>query len=128
KLPGKGQPCKDGTLCDGDLDCNEGKCTEPRHAGERCSDACDVGLVCVAGHCAPRGKVGAKCAVNDDCTPDLHCENETRCAVGAMTYARVGESCAGARTYCAGPAHCKDDTCVAEPREGEACDDSVTCE
>jgi hypothetical protein len=97
----KDQPCTEQKRCESGLSCNAGKCGALQPVGADCSngETCDIA---VGAYCGTGGtcktllvaKLGEQCGlVGDDL---VGCEPDTLCAVA-------------------------DNTCVARPKEGEAC-------
>lgn len=119
-----GFECEVPSFCDADT----GKCINaPGASGDCTSFDCSGGLSCVNGKCTtPIAKDGACTAPAVDfenpCAQGFACI-DGKCALPAVT-AKTGEACAAPKTQCI-DGECLASKCVANLKEGAACDASA---
>jgi len=130
-LPGQGEGCLDGYVCESDLYCGgDSLCHRYKSRGEGCeteSWTCDDDLYCDSRSwtCEPYLGAGESCSHNSSaCDDDLYCSSSTQTC---LPYPASGESCA--ETYqCAEGFYCDADTVCREQKEGgEPCVDYDEC-
>ncbi|MFH1532385.1 MAG: Dickkopf N-terminal cysteine-rich domain-containing protein [Pseudomonadota bacterium] len=91
-LAARGDPCTWSAGCQGDMLCVRGTCSPPRGAGQVCDGAqpwcsqgrcrvgtCAFGLTCRDGLCAPQGREGTGCRLEEDCARGMVCDSEAGC-------------------------------------------------
>jgi len=88
----RGEPCSWSADCRGDMLCVHGVCGPPRSAGQACEGeqpwcsrgrcrvgTCALGLICRDGLCAPQGRDGGDCRMEEDCVRGMVCDLRTGC-------------------------------------------------
>lgn len=131
-----GEPCSGLASCDPDHWC-DGTCQPRLSEGSACTDsaACERGLFCLDGACAPPLQAGDDCAGNEaacDVSQGLLCvvfDASTVCTL--PTLSTEGEPCGLTPQYvrfCSAELYCApDQTCAPRKVEGEACGSAVEC-